>query len=144
MSRLDSEGRTPAERGAEALQLRMMGLTYAQIAETVGYADRAAAFNAVTDELNRQAVDGLESRATAAAVMLTRLDRLLRGLWPDASAGDPFAVDRVLAIEKRRAEILTWVVPEPETVKQEDGVTSISAARAARQARAAAKQLPPS
>jgi hypothetical protein len=142
--RLDSEGRTPAERGAEALQLRMMGLTYAQIAETVGYADRAAAFNAVSAELNRQAVDGLESWNAAVAVGLARLDKLLAGLWEFAEAGDVAAVDRVLAIEKRRAELLSMARPEPETVKQEDGVTSISAARAARQARAAAEQLPPS
>jgi hypothetical protein len=87
------------------LQLRMMGLTYAQIAETVGYADRAAAFNAVSDELNRQAVDGLESRNAAVAVGLARLDKLLAGLWEFAEAGDVAAVDRVLAIEKRRAEI---------------------------------------
>jgi hypothetical protein len=144
MSRLDSEGRTPVERGTEAVQLRMMGLTYAQIAETVGYADRAAAFNAVSAELNRQAVDGLESWNAAVAVGLARLDKLLAGLWEFAEAGDVAAVDRVLAIEKRRAELLSMARPELETVKQEDGVTSISAARAARQARAAAKQLPPS
>jgi hypothetical protein len=132
------------ERGAEAVQLRMMGLTYAQIAETVGYADRAAAFNAVSAELNRQAVDGLESWNAAVAVGLARLDKLLAGLWEFAEAGDVAAVDRVLAIEKRRAELLSMARPELETVKQEDGVTSISAARAARQARAAAKQLPPS
>lgn len=144
MPRLDGEGRTPQERAGEAVQLRMMGLTYAQIAETLGYSDRAAAFNAVSAELTRQDDDGAESRRAAVAVMLNRLDRLLRGLWADASAGDPAAVDRVLAIEKRRAELLSLARPEPETVKQEDGVTSISVARAARQARAAAKQLPPS
>jgi hypothetical protein len=142
----DDQGQTPDERAAQAVHLRMMGLTYTQIADQLGYASRGAAFNAVTAELDRQAVDGAESRQATVAVMLVRLDRLLRGLWADASAGDPAAVDRVLAIEKRRAELLTMATPEAQPQTEEAGVSSISAARAARQARAAAQQpsSPPS
>jgi hypothetical protein len=52
------------------------------------------------------------AHAEVIAVELARLDALLSGLWPKARRGDVQAVDRVLKIDERRAE-LRALVPRP-------------------------------
>jgi hypothetical protein len=42
---------------------------------------------------------------------LSRLDGMLRGLWPDARKGSHGAVDRVLKIMERRAKLLGLDAP---------------------------------
>lgn len=91
------------ERREKALELHLAGASYDQIAKACGYAGRSGAYKAVQDKLKERAenVDELPQETE-----LARLDAMLVGLWPAARRGNVQAVDRVLKIEERRAELL--------------------------------------
>lgn len=73
-----TRGLEDAERRAEAARLRGKGWTYAQIAEELGYADRASACNAVKQVLQETAQDaGDEFRA----VKREQLRMLTEATW---------------------------------------------------------------
>jgi hypothetical protein len=80
------EGR---QRQEQALQLRLSGASFAAIAEQLGYADRASAYNAVT----------------------SALDRVIVEQRPAAVRGELSAVDRVLRIGEQRARLLGFNAP---------------------------------
>jgi hypothetical protein len=95
-------------RELEALRLRQVGLTYDAIAARLGYATRASAWHAVHAALAatlQEPAEGLRE------LELARLDRLQLALWPKATAGNLRAVDRVLAIMRRRAALLGLDAP---------------------------------
>jgi hypothetical protein len=109
-----------AEKRKKALQLRMAGLAYSEIAATIGWADKSSAFKAVKDELARIPRDD----AKALMVMeLERLDLLQVSLWGAARNGDNFAVDRVIKIMDHRAKLAGLYNTPNET-----GYTEIKAA----------------
>lgn len=91
------------ERRRQALQLRKAGASYEQIADQLGFANRAAARKAVVTELDRVVKEPAQEVLT---MELQRLDQLLVGLWPRAIKGENGAVDRVLKIMERRAKYL--------------------------------------
>ena len=112
-----------AVKRRKALELHLAGATYQAIADTVGYSSKATAHSAVQKALEEAhaAVD----LSGASSSELARLDAMLTGLWAKARKGDVAAIDRVLRIEERRAQILTREgreVPE-STVKE---ATSLS------------------
>lgn len=86
-------------RSALAAELRVQGLGYDDIAETVGYANRSGAWKAVQRALRlRQAVaaDGLVQQSFA------DLDLLQARSWPAAMEGNLAAADRCMrAVELR-------------------------------------------
>lgn len=92
-----------AERRAQALELRKAGATYEQIAQRLGYADRANAYRAVHTALKEITA---EPAKEVIKLELERLDAMLLGLWPDARKGKPEAVDRVLRVMERRSKLL--------------------------------------
>ncbi len=96
-------------RRAQALRLRLAGLSYDAIAHQLGFRHRAAAYRAVT-----RALTAMQREAAPAvrALELARLDALLERVWPRAMAGHLPAVDRVLAILDRRARLLGLHTPE--------------------------------
>lgn len=90
------------ERQRQALQLRTAGYSFDQIAEQLGYADRASAYNAVRQVMQRnEAVDVEERRLTEDA----RMDALTRAVWPSALRGDPRAVLAAVEISKQRRKL---------------------------------------
>ena len=98
-----------------ALALRTDGLDYGCIAATADpdgdgplFATAAAARRAVARALREAADDP----ATERRLQARRLDRALTGAWTKALAGDGPAIDRILAIEARRARLLALDVPE--------------------------------
>ena len=96
---------TPLEKRTKARELRLAGATYADIARLVGYADRAGARNAVQqamaeDPPDRDQVNALDNE-------LARIDAMLTGVWAKARRGDYAAIDRVMALDRRRAELLS-------------------------------------
>jgi transposase-like protein len=95
---------TPEDKRARALELRLAGATYADIARAVGYADRSGARQAVQQAMAENPPD--RDQVTALDTELARLDAMLTGLWPKARRGDYAAVDRVMAIDRRIAELL--------------------------------------
>jgi hypothetical protein len=129
--------RTPASvaRHAEAVKLKVAGSTYDDIARVLGYADHSGARLAVKAGLNaRLDASGTEELRQ---IELERLERLQLSRWelaldPGLDSSDA-ALDRVLRIMKRRAELLGLDAPvklqhsghpdHPVVVKVIKGVT---------------------
>jgi hypothetical protein len=125
---------TAAQRASQAVQLRASRLTYEQIAWQCGYANPGACRNAVMRELQRTVTPGINNLRLEE---LSMLDQLHAAVWPLAVAGysedqdddeeeqesgrhkkkrtttevNLFAVDRILAIAKRRSELLGLDTP---------------------------------
>jgi len=107
------------ERRAQALELHLAGASYAQIADRLGYASRSAAFECVQAALREtQTLD-----EDTGLLTLARLDAMLTALWPKARRGDVRAVDEVLRIEERRAEVLARLRPQVPADPHKTGLT---------------------
>lgn len=92
------------KRETDALELRLGGATYEQIAGRLGYKNRSSAQRAVLRALDKLiAPEDVESLRQ---LELERLDRLLLGIWSSAVHGNLPELDRVLKIFERRARIL--------------------------------------
>lgn len=88
-------------RCIQALQLRMGGLSYAQVGEAMGVGTNAAR------DMIKRALNRAEKVAASdlRALENERLDRLQAAIWTKALNGDLQAVDRVLRISERRARL---------------------------------------
>lgn len=93
----------------------MAGLTYSQIAQALDYRDRRGAHNAVNRTLRRT---GSDLATDYRRIELARTERLLTSVWPQALAGDLFAVDRVLKIIDRQCRLLGLDAPVAVTVSE--------------------------
>ena len=104
---------------AKAIELRRSGMGYAAIAQQLGYAGPGSAHKAVHAGLVavRTEAGSEELRSLEAE----RLDELQASRWEKAINGDDFALDRVLKIMKRRAELLGLDAP----VKHEVAVQAV-------------------
>ena len=96
------------DRQRQALQLRAGGATYQQIADALGYRGAAGALKAVRAGLLATLQEPADELRT---LELARLDALLRAVWPKAMRGELTAVDRVLKIMERRANLLGLDAP---------------------------------
>lgn len=94
----------------KALSLRRAGYSYSEIASEVGIS-RASAHRLVSEALHdiREAIDN--SAGEMRAEEISRLDALVRAVWPQAIAGDFYAIDRALKIMERRAKLLGLDAP---------------------------------
>lgn len=90
-------------RAAKALELRMEGKTFDEIAEEMGYAGRQGAYNVV-----KAAIDAITREPAEALVRLDleRLDKMWGIHYLNAQAGDPVALGSCLKIMERRARLL--------------------------------------
>ena len=86
----------------KAVELRLAGLGFAQIAAQLGYTDAEAAASAVSGSLGHIVETPEDARRTEVA----RLDAILSGLWVKARRGDVAAVDRAMRLTARRARLL--------------------------------------
>jgi hypothetical protein len=96
-------------RQLQALELRLAGATYDEIAERLGYASRSGAFNAVDSALKltkREPAEGVRRLSAE------RLDRATLAIWRKVSAGDLHAIDVLLRVESRRAKLLGLDAPQ--------------------------------
>jgi len=91
-------------REAEAIELRLQGLNYREIADILGYASAGSAHKAVVRGLAR--LYPREKAETLLQLELTRLDRILSALWPKVEEGDLAAIDRALRVIALRARLL--------------------------------------
>lgn len=91
------------QRAAKAIELRKAGMTYEQIAETLGYSHFSTARNAVARALE---IAVTEPAQELIQLETMRLDALFMAVWPDARRGVLKAVDRALKIQERRAKLL--------------------------------------
>jgi hypothetical protein len=96
-----------AQRAVEAVKLRAKKLTYDDIAKQCGYANPGACRKAVLREMNRVVVTNVEELRREQLYELDQLQAEIWGLATDKGyKGRLFAVDRLLAIMKRRAELM--------------------------------------
>jgi hypothetical protein len=102
-------------RELRALELRLKGLSFREIATKLGYADHTGAYRAVEAGLKK----GFEEPAGQVRKLeLARLDSIMRPLWPKAKRGGVKAIDRILKIMERRAKLLG--LDAPSTFKLTD------------------------
>lgn len=90
------------ERQTRALELRLKGHEYEEIAEMVGYSDKAAAYNGIRAVLDRREAEGVDQMRTIEGA---RLDKVQSVLWPLVEQGDLAAIDRLLKVMQRRANL---------------------------------------
>lgn len=89
-----------------AMDLRIAGATFQQIADKLGYANKSSAYRAVVrgmTETQRPPADELRMLESM------RLERLLLAVWHEAMAGDLKAVDTARRIVMDRARLLGLV-----------------------------------
>lgn len=112
-----------AVRAVRALELRMAGATYQQIADALSYRSKGEAFRSVERALAQEMGRAETLRNEYRALTLGRLERLIRSLWTKALGGDLQAVDRVLRLVERQSRILGLDAPVQidvtETTRQE-------------------------
>lgn len=105
--------RLPAnlERQTKAVALRLAGLDFANIAQQLGYSNRAAAVADVQDAISARVEDGTRSIDELREVELLRLDRLQSAAWAKALSGDNKSIELVLKILDRRCKLLGLDAP---------------------------------
>ncbi len=96
------------ERQRKAVAMRLAGVPFDRIAKELGYKDRGGAYHAVMVALKKTLQEPSDELRT---LEVTRLDRMLQGLWEKIKTGDEAAIDRGLRISKRRSELLGLDMP---------------------------------
>ena len=97
------------EKQQRALELRMAGRTWNEVAETLGYASHAGAINAVKAILARSDSDyGSRFRT----LTLERLTKVLQTYWPTMLRGDVPAANVCLKTIKDMREVTGIDMPE--------------------------------
>ena len=105
------------EKRRHALELRMKGLTFAEIACQVGYASASGAYKAVRAALEADAVMAADE---IRKLHVARLETLLEAVWDAACRGELQAIDRVLRILDRQAKLLGLdLSPQPDEQPEE-------------------------
>lgn len=102
-----------AERQRQALELRKAGVGFQAIADRLGYKDHSGAYRAVKTALKKTLQEPADE---VRRVEVERLDAMLLGLWSSAKAGNLLAVDRVLRIMQRRADLLGLDAPQKREI----------------------------
>lgn len=122
------------ERRHHALQLRKVGATYREIAQTMrenGAAPKnyspSTAYEDVTYELKRLDEHNQEEAAIVKRLELERLDRMLSALDDQIEAGDTKAINAALRISERRSAILGLDAPSKLETTGKDGAPLASA-----------------
>lgn len=108
---------------AEALKLRLQGLTYEEIASRLGVSS-SAAHKWVTAELAEIREKRAETASDLRGMMSARLDIARSALMPAVAAGDPSAIRALLAVEERTARL--WGLDTPVKAEVSGVVTMIS------------------
>lgn len=107
-------------RRTEAIRMRAMKFTLAEIAETLGYSDAAAASRAIAagrKKFVRESTDDL------LLAELHTLDGLQRGIRAAALAGDYKAIETTLKITDMRAKLVGMYAPP---LKAEETVANVN------------------
>lgn len=106
---------------ARALELRLAGHNWDQIAQRVGYASRSAAYSSVMEHMARRAAESNEDSDQLRALELDRMDRYLKTLDPKVKKGDPRAISIALRVGERRARLLGLDATQKHEIAGPDG-----------------------
>ncbi|UYP17739.1 hypothetical protein OED52_13765 [Rhodococcus sp. Z13] len=132
-------------RAWKALELRRQGYQWQEIAEEVGYADRASAYNAARRLLDRTEFEAVEEYRALEADRLDQLHRVQLGhLLSLPKTGDPSvvsaassAVSSLVRISDRRSKLLGLDAPVRVSVGASDVDFAAEASRLMRDLAAA-------
>lgn len=113
-----------AERRGKAIALRLAGMDYDNIAQRLGYADRAAACKDIQRALEANVAQQTQSADTLREVELMRLDRLQAAAWQAAAQGNLKAIETVLKVVDRRCRLLGLDAPIKADISVSDALTS--------------------
>lgn len=110
------------------VQLRSAGANWTQIAEALGYADRASAYNAYKRILDRREPLLVEEHRH---LVLDQIDAITAANWSKAMAGDPRAALVILNAIDRRTRLLglnqETVIRQMQVRQEYDGGTGAAA-----------------
>jgi hypothetical protein len=95
-----------AKRRAQAVELKLAGLTYQQIADQLGYAGRSAAAVDIDRALEQHVMERTRNVDLLIEEQLLVLLRMRRAFWGDAVKGDKGAGDMVLKVTDRICKLL--------------------------------------
>jgi len=90
-------------RAAVAVELRMAGADYDEIAQELGFTNRSGAWKAVQRALESRTVKAVDRYRM---VRFAELEQGHRITWPAAQLGDLSAVDRCLRMAEERTKLL--------------------------------------
>lgn len=94
---------TSKYRAAIAAELRVQGMGYDEIAESVGYANRSGAWKAVQRALERRTVAAADHLV---ATSFLDLEILQSAAWPAAMSGDLSAIDVCVRATSDRVRLI--------------------------------------
>jgi hypothetical protein len=97
-----------AARKVKAIELRLRGLSYQEIANELGYANRGSVYTIIQHALALQVSAVVEEHRE---LELARLDALMLALWPAAQAGDVGSIDAAVRIVMERSRLLGLLLP---------------------------------
>ena len=100
------------ERQRQALDRRLAGETYQQIADALGYKSKCGAYKAVDGALREVTREPAEA---VRELELQRLDELYRAASPFAKNGEAVMIAACLRIMERRAKLLGLDLPPAES-----------------------------
>lgn len=91
-----------AEKRRPALELRVKGYSFQEIADELGYADSGVAHNVVKDELEAARVETVEEMRQIEGA---RLERAIQAIWPQVLRGDLEAIKTLLQVVRLKARL---------------------------------------
>ena len=105
-------------RAAKALEMRMEGMKFDDIAAELGFSGRQGAYDAVSRELKAITREPAEE---VLRLDLERLDKMWGIHYLNAQAGDAMALSSCMRIMERRARLLGLDAPSKNEVTGKDG-----------------------
>lgn len=106
------------EKWRKVWMLRSVGLTFEEIAQAVGYADKSGALRAYRSFAEHYAKETVEEMRL---LQHERLDMLLRPAMRRLNEGDLHWIDVILKIERRRSELFGLDAPKRTEITGQDG-----------------------
>lgn len=103
-----------------ALDLRITGKSYREIAAELG-CSVSKAYDDVSAALAKLEAESAEKAAEVRRIELDRIDVMLKGIWPEAEAGDARKIETALKLMERRAKLLGIDAPTKQEVSGPDG-----------------------
>jgi hypothetical protein len=95
-----------AQRRAQAIEYKLAGMTYQQIADKLGYASRSMACTDVKRAFEQAVIDREHHVDVLIEEQIQILDRMRRAAWPAAIKGDTRSIDIVLKCVDRATKLL--------------------------------------
>ncbi len=115
-----AQGIIAAERKIKSLELRKLGYSYSEIGQALGISKQTA-FNDVTRELAAIKAKIAESAEDLKTLECMRLDSMMKQALMKANGGDLKAIDRVIKIMIRRANLVGLDAPKKTAITDKEG-----------------------